>query len=131
MFRRKTLLVAAFASALVYPLSLPLPVENFPTSMGEAQAAGKKSHKKDKRKAYKKARRKTAKHAQRRAVQRGVRNAYIAGAVANHRRERRRDYQRYDEYRERREDRRDAARAAVAIGAVGAIVKYAIDKGQE
>ena len=58
MFRLKTLLVAAFASALVFPLSLPLPVENFPTSMSEAQAAGKKSHKKDKRKAYKKARRK-------------------------------------------------------------------------
>ena len=40
MIKLKTSLVVAFAMALVFPLSLPLPGDNFPTSIGEAQAAG-------------------------------------------------------------------------------------------
>jgi hypothetical protein len=67
----------------------------------------------------------------RRAVKRAAGSAYVAGAVANHRRERRRDHRRYDDYRERREDRRDLARAAVVIGTVGTIAKYAIDQSQQ
>jgi uncharacterized membrane protein YccC len=64
---------------------------------------------------------------------RTARRAYVAGAIAQHRREewreRRDDRWERRERRERREDRRDAARAAIAVGVGAAIVGGALRGG--